>query len=83
MKNYFKLLPLLACGCIYCSCDKDDSKSSEIGIPETDIAEEIVGEWVYDHPEEGAWQSMKFVAEGSYFCYSDNKENWQQMAQHI
>lgn len=76
MKNYFKLPLLLACVCIYCSCDKDDSKSSGIEIPETDIAEEIIGEWVYDHPEEGAWQSMKFVAEGSYFCYSDNKENW-------
>lgn len=76
MKNYFKLLFLLACGCIYCSCDKDDSKSSGIEIPETDIAEEIIGEWVYDHPEDDAWQSMKFVAEGSYFCYSDNKESW-------
>lgn len=76
MKNYFKLLFLLACGCIYCSCDKDDSNSSGIEIPEKDIAEDIIGEWVYDHPEEDAWQSMKFVAEGSYFCYSDNKENW-------
>ena len=76
MKNFFKLLFLLVCGYIYCSCDKDDSKGSGIDIPETDIAEEILGEWVDDRPEEGAWQSMKFVAEGSYFCYSDNKEEW-------
>ena len=76
MKTLFKLLFLIICSCFYCSCGKDDSKSSVIDIPETDIAEEIIGEWVYDHPDEGAWQSMKFVAKGSYFCYSDNKDNW-------
>lgn len=76
MKSLFKLLFLLACSYGYCSCEKDDSKGSDIDIPATDIADEIVGEWVYDHPSEGVWQSMKFVAEGSFFCYSDDKDNW-------
>lgn len=74
MKNYFRMLLFIACGCIYCSCE-DDPEPGPV-IPEPDIAEEIVGEWVYDHPEEGAWQSMKFVAEGSYFCYSNEKDKW-------
>ena len=73
MKKYFKMLSLLAC-CIYCSCDNNSTPNIE--IPESDIAEEITGEWVYDHPEEEAWQSMKFVIEGAFFCYSDDKDNW-------
>ena len=72
MNTQIKLLLFILCGFLF-SC-KDDT-TADI-IPETDIAGEIVGEWVYDNPEENVWQSMKFVAEGSFFCYSDNKSNW-------
>lgn len=82
MKKYLSLLLFVVCGLIYTACREDDP-STEIIIPETDIADDIVGEWVYDNPEENAWQSMKFVAEGSFFCYSDNKNEWTQKLKDI
>lgn len=74
IKAKINLLLIICCG-ILLSCCKEDP-TSDIIIPESDISEEIIGEWAYDNPEENAWQSMKFVAEGSFFCYSDNKSNW-------
>ena len=76
MKNIINILFCAVCICTLFSCDDDSKNDSTIEIPEVDIADEIIGEWVYDNPEEGSWQSMKFVAEGSFFCYSDNKDNW-------
>lgn len=76
MKNIVKLLLCTLICFAYTSCSDDKSDEKKIDIPETDISEEIIGEWVYDVPSENAWQSMKFVAAGSYFCYSDNKDNW-------
>ena len=76
MKNIFKLLLCSLICLAYTSCSDDKSDEKRLDIPETDISDEIIGEWVYDVPAENAWQSMKFVAEGSYFCYSDNKDNW-------
>lgn len=74
MRTYFKTILLVACGCICCSCE--DDTDSEHKREHEDIAEEIVGEWVFDHPAENEWQSMKFVEEGHFFCYSNKKENW-------
>lgn len=82
MKKYLNFLLFVVCGLIYTACCEDDP-STDIIIPETDIADDIVGEWVYDNPEENAWQSMKFVAEGSFFCYSDNKNEWTQKLKDI
>lgn len=76
MKNIINILLCAVCICTLFSCDDDSKNDSTIEIPEVDIADEIIGEWVYDNPVEGSWQSMKFVAEGSFFCYSDNKDNW-------
>lgn len=81
MKNYLNLLLIVLFSLIYTACH-EDIQSTDV-IPETDIADDIVGEWVYDNPEEGAWQSMKFVAEGSFFCYSDNKNEWTQKLKDI
>lgn len=76
MKNIINILLCAVCICTLFSCDDDSKNDSTIEIPKVDIADEIIGEWVYDNPVEGSWQSMKFVAEGSFFCYSDNKDNW-------
>lgn len=80
MKAKINILLFSLFGLLF-SCCKDDTKNDI--IPETDISEEIVGEWVYDNPEENAWQSMKFVAKGSFFCYSDNKSNWTESLRNI
>ena len=80
MKAKINLLLFILCTVLF-SCCKEDS-TTDI-IPESDISEEIVGEWVYDNPEENVWQSMKFVAEGSFFCYSDNKSNWTERLKRI
>lgn len=60
---------------VICFCFSCDNEVESL-IPATDISDVIVGEWVYDNPEDGAWQSMKFIGEGGFFCYSDNKEKW-------
>lgn len=67
MKKF--LFALLSIALLLSSCDE---KSKE----RVDISEEIVGEWVYCDQSTGAWQSMKFIDEGRFFCYSDNKDNW-------
>lgn len=83
MKHIFRTVLFAVCLFACYSCDDDSKNESKIDIPEVDIADEIVGEWVYDIPEENAWQSMKFVAEGSYFCYSDKKEKWTEVLKSI
>lgn len=83
MKHIFRTVLFAVCLFACYSCDDDNKSEPNIEIPEVDIADEIVGEWVYDIPEENAWQSMKFVAEGSYFCYSDKKENWTEVLKSI
>lgn len=84
MKNLIKCLVFTFIGCVFCACP---NPVPEPPIPdqifEDDIADEIVGEWVYDSPEKDIWQSMKFVAEGSFFCYSDNKLNWAEKLKNI
>lgn len=82
MNKTVKLLIFMLSFCTFYACD-DDKKDDVIDIPEMDIYDDIIGEWVYDHPEENAWQSMKFLGNGSYFCYSDNKDNWSTILQHI
>lgn len=77
MKQLLRTILFTVCLCAYySSCDDDSKNDTKIDIREEDVADEIVGEWVRDIPEENEWQSMKFVAEGSFFCYSANKDNW-------
>ena len=83
LKHIFRTVLFAVCLFACYSCDDDSKSEPNIEISEVDIADEIVGEWVYDIPEENAWQSMKFVAEGSYFCYSDKKENWTEVLKSI
>jgi len=83
MKHIFRTAFLAVCLFTCYSCEDDSKNEKKIDIPEVDIADEIIGEWVYDIPEENAWQSMKFVAEGSYFCYSDKKEKWTEVLKSI
>ena len=83
MKHIFRIVLFAVCLFACYSCEDDSKNEPNIDIPEVDIADEIVGEWVYDIPEENAWQSMKFVDEGSFFCYSDKKENWTKVLKNI
>ena len=77
MKQLLRTILFTVCLCAYySSCDDDSKNDTKIDIREEGVADEIVGEWVRDIPEENEWQSMKFIAEGSYFCYSYNKEEW-------
>lgn len=80
MKAKINLLLFILCTVLFSCCKKNSTTDI---IPESDISEEIVGEWVYDNPEDSVWQSMKFVAEGSFFCYSDNKSNWTESLRNI
>lgn len=66
------------------SCkSEDEPKTPAIEIPETDISEEIVGEWVCDYPENNEWQSMKFISDGAFFCYSNVKAKWTDVLKNV
>lgn len=60
---------------VICSCGDDEEKNPTSPLPLDDISESIIGEWVYEDTQEGAWQSMKFTESGSFY-YSENKEEW-------
>lgn len=67
-KTAFFLVCMICINAFY-ACDNHDKTEVIDNI-------DIEGEWVYDNPADSEWQSMKFVENGSYFCYSDNKNNW-------
>lgn len=79
IQNLTWLIICAVCAFICIACSKDDDDDMEEVVFEEvveDISDDIPGEWVYDHPEDNVWQSMKFVAEGMMFCYSDKKSEW-------
>ena len=42
-----KLFAFMLCAIAFCACSNDDDE------PVIDYANLLVGQWVYDHPEEG------------------------------
>lgn len=64
-----KLFAILLCAICICSCSKEDEEGTSI-----DYAKLIVGQWVYDHPEEGVWETLKFTSSGMFY-YSNTNTN--------
>lgn len=57
MKKFIFITLVLLC---LWACNKDkDNEGLEIDM--------IVGEWVYDHPEEGVWEKQKFLSSGVFY----------------
>lgn len=55
------------------SCESDpdsDSTSQQLGI------NQIVGEWIYDHPEEGVWERQKFMSSGVFYYSNTSLGGW-------
>lgn len=74
MKTILKIIFYSLIIFVISSCSKN--KENEIPQPSPiDISEKILGEWVYDNPVDGSWQSMKFTGSGAFY-YSENKEEW-------
>lgn len=67
MKN---IIGLLLCCLAFTACSSDDEAST--AISESDF----VGEWVYDHPEEGYWETQKFTSTGAFYFSSDRYAGW-------
>lgn len=66
MKN---LLFFFAACFMLVSCSDDDDNNGGNGEPSVQI-DDLVGEWVYNHPEEGIWEVQKFMPSGVFY-YSD------------
>ena len=49
--------------CLMClvSCEKE----------EITMKDQLLGEWVYDHPEEGIWEKLKFIESGLFYYSND------------
>lgn len=70
-----KIIKLLCCICCIFELFSCSDKPGPPPNPTMDISDIILGEWVYDNPIDGAWQSMKFTKSGKFF-YSEKKEEW-------
>ena len=62
-----KLFAFMLCAIAFCACSNDDEE------PVIDYANLLVGQWVYDHPEEGVWETIKFTSSGMFY-YSNSNE---------
>lgn len=49
--------------CLMClvSCEKE----------EITMKDQLLGEWVYDHPDEGVWEKLKFIESGLFYYSND------------
>lgn len=56
-----KLILFFACVCMLVSCSKDDN----VVIDNT--PEKIIGEWVYDNPDNGIWEKQKFLSNMKFY----------------
>lgn len=55
------------------SCSSDDTEGN--GSRQLNV-EDIVGEWVYDHPEEGIWEKQKFMSSGVFYYSNTSLGGW-------
>lgn len=62
-----KLFAFMLCAIAFCASCNDDED------PVVDYADLLVGEWVYDHPEESVWETIKFTSSGMFY-YSNSNE---------
>lgn len=62
-----KLLTMMLCAIVFSACSNDDDEQV------IDYANLLVGQWVYDHPEEGVWETIKFTSSGMFY-YSNSNE---------
>lgn len=66
---YFLFAVLSLSLCFSCSTDSE-SELSPITI------DNIVGEWIYDHPEEGIWEKQKFMPSGVFYYSNTSLGGW-------
>jgi len=59
----FGLLTISSC------CDDDDPKVKVVDF------DKIVGDWVYDSPTDGVWETMRFTSSGVFY-YSNDMATW-------
>lgn len=63
-----KIIWIVICALLINSCFKEEEEVLS-------LTESIVGEWVYDAPEEGRWEILKFTSSGVFF-YSTSDISW-------
>ena len=55
-----KIINILFCSLIICACSNIDQENDS-------LQEMIIGEWVFDIPEDGRWETMQFTGSGAFF----------------
>jgi len=63
-----KIFISLLCALSLFACS-DDEKTGTEGV---DYLADLVGQWVYDHPEEGVWETLKFTSSGKFYFSNTN-----------
>lgn len=65
MKNFI----LLVFSCLLLvACHEDEPQPVRI--------DQLVGTWVYDHPEEGIWETQKFLPSGVFYYWNKVSGGW-------
>ena len=62
-----KLFAILLCTISLWACSNNDEETV------VDYANLLVGQWVYDHPEEGVWETLKFTSSGMFYFSNSNE----------
>ncbi|MGN0230373.1 MAG: hypothetical protein ACI4BH_11250 [Muribaculaceae bacterium] len=62
----------LFCALTFTSCSSDSDPEPDEGV----TIEQIVGEWIYDHPEQGLWERLKFIPSGVFYYSNTSLGGW-------
>lgn len=73
MRNFVVALLAILCFASFVACDSDSDSGSTEG--QLSIGQ-LLGEWVYDHPEEGVWEMQKFMPSGVFYYSNASLGGW-------
>jgi len=59
-----KLIWIILSCVLFVSCSDDKDEPVQVQI------DQLVGQWVYDHPEEGIWETQKFLPSGVFYYWN-------------
>lgn len=65
------LLMMLSC-VLFAACSDEPKEETS-----ATLFDQLIGEWVYDHPEEGVWEVQKFVNSGVFYYSNKVTGDWE------
>lgn len=60
---------MLSC-VLFVACKDEKDEPTKVQI------DQLVGQWVYDHPEDGVWETQKFLPSGIFYYWNKVSGGW-------